>query len=104
MGKTLLAERLPGILPDLDLTESLEVSAIHSLAGVPLEGLVRRPPYADPHHSASMASLVGGGARIALPGAASRAHRGVLFLDDVNYHLYNPAGYPGVVYNPPPAR
>ncbi len=82
VGKTLLAERLPGILPDLDLSESLEVSAIHSLAGVPLTGLVRRPPFADPHHSASMASLVGGGARIALPGAASRAHRGVLFLDE----------------------
>ena len=82
VGKTLLAERLPGILPDLDVAESLEVSAIHSLAGIPLTGLVRRPPYADPHHSASMASLVGGGARIALPGAASRAHRGVLFLDE----------------------
>ncbi|MDQ7992581.1 MAG: YifB family Mg chelatase-like AAA ATPase, partial [Propionicimonas sp.] len=83
VGKTLLAERLPGILPDLDVTESLEVSAIHSLAGVPLDGgLVRRPPYADPHHSASMASLVGGGARVAVPGAVSRAHRGVLFLDE----------------------
>ena len=82
VGKTLLAERLPGILPDLDLSESLEVSAVHSLAGVPLDGLVRRPPYADPHHSASMASLVGGGARIAVPGAVSRSHRGVLFLDE----------------------
>jgi len=83
VGKTLLAERLPGILPDLELAESLEVSAIHSLAGVPLDdGLVRRPPYSDPHHSASMASLVGGGARIAVPGAVSRAHRGVLFLDE----------------------
>lgn len=82
VGKTLLAERLPSILPDLDMSESLEVSAIHSLAGVPLDGLVRRPPYADPHHSASMASLVGGGARIAVPGAVSRAHRGVLFLDE----------------------
>lgn len=82
VGKTLLAERLPSILPDLDLSESLEVSAIHSLAGVPLDGLVRRPPYADPHHSASMASLVGGGARIAVPGAVSRSHRGVLFLDE----------------------
>lgn len=84
VGKTLLAERLPSILPDLDLSESLEVSAIHSLAGVPLDGLVRRPPYADPHHSASMASLVGGGARIAVPGAVSRSHRGVLFLDEAS--------------------
>ena len=84
VGKTLLAERLPGILPDLELGESLEVSAIHSLAGVPLDGLVRRPPYADPHHSASMASVVGGGARIAVPGAVSRAHRGVLFMDEAS--------------------
>ncbi|MFZ0529246.1 MAG: YifB family Mg chelatase-like AAA ATPase, partial [Propionicimonas sp.] len=83
VGKTLLAERLPTILPDLELWEALEVSAVHSLAGMRLDdGLVRRPPYADPHHSASMASLVGGGARIAMPGAVSRAHRGVLFLDE----------------------
>lgn len=83
VGKTLLAERLPGLLPDLELSESLEVSAIHSLSGFSLDhGLVRRPPYADPHHSASIASLVGGGARVALPGAISRAHRGVLFLDE----------------------
>jgi magnesium chelatase family protein len=83
VGKTLLAERLPALLPDLELAEALEVSAIHSLAGLNLDaGLVRRPPYADPHHSASLASLVGGGARIALPGAVSRAHRGVLFLDE----------------------
>jgi len=83
VGKTLLAERLPSLLPDLELSEALEVSAVHSLAGLNLDaGLVRRPPYADPHHSASIASLVGGGARIALPGAVSRAHRGVLFLDE----------------------
>ncbi|MGC3993703.1 MAG: YifB family Mg chelatase-like AAA ATPase [Propionicimonas sp.] len=83
VGKTLLAERLPGLLPDLEVAEALEVSAVHSLAGVNLDGgLVRRPPYADPHHSASMASLVGGGARIAMPGAVSRAHLGVLFLDE----------------------
>ena len=83
VGKTLLAERLPGLLPDLELSEALEVSAVHSLAGINLDGgLVRRPPYADPHHSASLASLVGGGARIAVPGAVSRAHRGVLFLDE----------------------
>ncbi len=83
VGKTLLAERLPSLLPDLQLSEALEVSAVHSLAGINLDdGLVRRPPYADPHHSASIASLVGGGARIATPGAVSRAHRGVLFLDE----------------------
>jgi magnesium chelatase family protein len=83
VGKTLLAERLPTLLPDLEDAEALEVSAIHSLCGVNLDsGLVRRPPYADPHHSASLASLVGGGARVAMPGAISRAHRGVLFLDE----------------------
>lgn len=83
VGKTLLAERLATLLPDLDDEEALEVSAIHSLCGINLDGgLVRRPPYADPHHSASLASLVGGGARIAMPGAISRAHRGVLFLDE----------------------
>ncbi len=83
VGKTLLAERLPGILPDLDRAEALEVSAIHSLAGLPLEGgLIRRPPYADPHHTASLASIVGGGARIAQPGSISRAHKGILFLDE----------------------
>ncbi len=83
VGKTLLAERLPGILPDLDQAEALEVSAVHSLAGLPLDGgLIRRPPYADPHHTASLASIVGGGARIAQPGAISRAHNGILFLDE----------------------
>lgn len=83
VGKTLLAERLPGLLPDLATPEALEVSALHSLAGRPLEGgLLRRPPFADPHHSASLASLVGGGQRIATPGAISLAHRGVLFLDE----------------------
>lgn len=83
VGKTLLAERLPSILPDLAADEALEVSAIHSLIGLNLEaGLIRRPPFADPHHTASIASLVGGGARVALPGAVSRAHHGVLFLDE----------------------
>lgn len=82
VGKTMLAERLPGLLPDLTTSEALEVAAVRSLAGtVPME-LDRRPPYADPHHSASMASLVGGGPRVARPGAISLAHRGVLFLDE----------------------
>jgi magnesium chelatase family protein len=83
VGKTLLAARLPTLLPDLDPAEALEVSAIHSLVGVSLaDGLIRRPPYSDPHHSASLASVIGGGPRIALPGSISRAHRGVLFLDE----------------------
>ena len=83
VGKTMLAERLPGILPDLTADEAIEVSAIHSLAGVDLSaGLVTRPPYSDPHHNVSMAALVGGGPRMARPGAISLAHRGVLFLDE----------------------
>jgi magnesium chelatase family protein len=83
VGKTMLAERLPGLLPDLGIAEALEVSAIHSLAGIALEdGLITRPPYSAPHHSASVPSMVGGGHRVAKPGAISRAHRGVLFLDE----------------------
>lgn len=83
VGKTMLAERLPSILPDLSRADALEVSALHSLAGANLSGgLMTRPPYADPHHNASLASLVGGGARVARPGAISLAHRGVLFLDE----------------------
>ena len=83
VGKTMLAERLPGLLPSLSLTEALEVSAIHSLAGFSLDdGLITRPPYSDPHHSASVASVVGGGPRMAKPGSISRAHRGVLFMDE----------------------
>lgn len=82
VGKTMLAERLPGLLPDLDDDEALEVSALHSLVRDVSGGLIRRPPYSDPHHSSSVPSLVGGGSRIARPGAISLAHRGVLFLDE----------------------
>ncbi|HWH99516.1 MAG TPA: ATP-binding protein, partial [Propionibacteriaceae bacterium] len=75
--------RVPGLLPDLTTSEALEVSAIHSLAGFALsDGLITRPPFADPHHSASTPSIIGGGQRIAKPGAISCAHRGVLFLDE----------------------
>lgn len=83
-GKTMLAERLSGILPPLDDDEALEVTAIHSVAGVLPQGasFVRRPPYESPHHTASIASIVGGGSGVARPGAISRAHRGVLFLDE----------------------
>ena len=83
VGKTMLAERVPGLLPDLDVRDSLEVSAVHSLAGFNLaDELITRPPYSDPHHSASVASIVGGGQRMAKPGAISCAHKGVLFLDE----------------------
>ena len=83
VGKTMLAERVPGLLPDLDVPDALEVSAVHSLAGFNLaDELISRPPYSDPHHSASVASIVGGGQRVARPGAISCAHKGVLFLDE----------------------
>ena len=83
VGKTMLAERVPSLLPDLDVHDALEVSAVHSLAGFNLaDELITRPPYSDPHHSASVASIVGGGQRIARPGAISCAHKGVLFLDE----------------------
>lgn len=84
-GKTMLAQRLPTILPALTDEAALEVSALHSLAGTlaPNSPLIRRPPFQAPHHSASVAALVGGGPGIARPGALSLAHRGVLFLDEV---------------------
>lgn len=83
-GKTMLAERLPSILPDLDDASALEVTALQSIAGVlpPDGGLVRRPPFQAPHHSASLAALVGGGSGLARPGALSLAHCGILFLDE----------------------
>ncbi len=83
-GKTMLATRLPGILPDLGEDESVEVTALHSVAGTfdPSVGLIRRPPFEGPHHTATAASIVGGGSGLPRPGAASRAHRGVLFLDE----------------------
>ena len=82
-GKSMLAQRLPGLLPPLDPAEALEVSMIHSVAGVLKEGgLIRQRPYRDPHHSASIAALVGGGLR-ARPGEVSLSHRGVLFLDEL---------------------
>jgi len=82
-GKSMLAARLPGLLPDLTPAEALEVSMIHSVAGM-LDGgrLLKRPPFREPHHSASQAALAGGGSR-ARPGEVSLAHRGVLFLDEL---------------------
>jgi magnesium chelatase family protein len=81
----MLVQRLPGILPDLSPEQSLEVTAIHSVAGmVPATGIMTRPPFVAPHHTASMPAIVGGGSNqgITRPGAASLAHRGVLLLDD----------------------
>jgi magnesium chelatase family protein len=82
-GKSMLAARLPGILPPLDAREALEVSMVQSLAGELKNGAIgRRRPFRAPHHSASMAALVGGGIR-AKPGEVSLAHLGVLFLDEL---------------------
>ncbi len=82
-GKSMLAQRLPGILPPLSPAEALEVSMVHSVAGA-LDGgrLMRTRPFRDPHHSASLPALVGGGVR-ARPGEVSLAHLGVLFLDEL---------------------
>ena len=82
VGKTLIASRMVGILPDMDVGEALETAAVRSLLGERIDALDRRPPYAAPHHSCSMAAMVGGGQRIARPGAVSRAHGGLLFLDE----------------------
>ena len=84
VGKTMLAQRLPGLLPHLAGNEALEVTAIHSVAGLlsPDTPLITRPPFIAPHHSSSVAALVGGGSGLAKPGAISQAHRGVLFLDE----------------------
>ena len=81
-GKSMLARRLPGILPPMTSEEILEVSMIHSMAGqIGSGGLVAARPYRDPHHSASAAAIVGGGFRVR-PGELSLAHNGVLFLDE----------------------
>lgn len=84
-GKTMLAHRLPGLLPPLDRQAAIEATCIWSAAGlgIPPGGLVRRPPFRAPHHSTSVPALVGGGSVYLRPGEASCAHRGVLFLDEM---------------------
>lgn len=82
-GKTMLARRLPSLLPDLTGDEALESTSIRSLAGLGVgSGLVRRPPFEAPHHTASAVSLIGGGSGRIVPGAIVRATNGVLFLDE----------------------
>ncbi|WP_283134225.1 YifB family Mg chelatase-like AAA ATPase [Rhizohabitans arisaemae] len=83
-GKTMLAERMPTLLPRLDRAASLEVSAVHSVAGTlpPTWPLLVEPPFRSPHHTSTTAAMVGGGSGQLKPGAASLAHRGVLFLDE----------------------
>ncbi|RJQ74349.1 ATP-binding protein [Pseudonocardiaceae bacterium YIM PH 21723] len=83
-GKSMLAHRLIGLLPELTMAESFEVTAIHSVAGEldDRHPLVTRPPFIAPHYNSTIAAMVGGGTGLARPGAISRAHRGVLFLDE----------------------
>jgi magnesium chelatase family protein len=83
-GKTMLAQRLPGLLPSLTHEQALEVTAVHSIAGLlaPESPLVSTPPFIAPHHTCSVPALVGGGVGLARPGAISTAHNGVLLLDE----------------------
>lgn len=84
-GKTMLARRVSGLLPDLTPDDALQTTMIHSAAGLslPAGGLLVRPPFRAPHHTSSMGSLVGGGSHVIRPGEASLAHSGVLFLDEM---------------------
>ncbi|MEM7286968.1 MAG: YifB family Mg chelatase-like AAA ATPase [Actinomycetota bacterium] len=84
-GKTMIAKAIPGLLPPLAPDHALEVTTVHSAAGIALPpgGLVSRPPFRAPHHTSSMVSLVGGGTRQMRPGEISCAHGGVLFLDEL---------------------
>jgi len=84
-GKTMLARRLPGLLPELDDDTALQTTMVHSAAGMvlPPTGLIRRPPFRAPHHTSSSGSLVGGGSHSLRPGEASLANGGVLFLDEM---------------------
>ena len=81
-GKTMLARRLPGILPDLDDEAALSVASVRSLSGETVVHLSRTPPFESPHHGASAAALIGGGSGVVRPGAIARASDGVLFLDE----------------------
>jgi magnesium chelatase family protein len=83
IGKTLLAERIPGVLPDLDEQAALEVTSVHSVAGrLPAGELLRTPPFVAPHHTATHAAMVGGGSGVPRVGMISLAHHGILFLDE----------------------
>src|ERR1700710_580001 len=93
--KTMLAARLPGLLPDLSAEAAIEVSSIRSLAGLPVAGTLNiRPPFENPHHTASAVSLIGGGSGIIRPGSAARASHGVLFLDEAPEFNVNPLAAP----------
>ncbi len=95
-GKTMLAQRIPGLLPPLSPALALEATMVHSAAGVrlPAVGMVRRAPFRAPHHSSSMVSLVGGGTSNLRPGEISLAHAGVLFLGRTGRILADGARWP----------
>ena len=82
-GKTMLASRMPGLLPDLDRRQAIEATKAHSAAGLTVGGVVRRPPFRAPHHTATTVALVGGGTDALRPGEISLASGGVLFLDEL---------------------
>ncbi len=83
-GKTMLAERFPGLLPDLELSQSIEVTTIHSIAGLlaRTDPRLTRPPFQAPNHADTVPSVIGGGSKVIKPGAISLAHHGVLFMDE----------------------
>lgn len=83
-GKSMLAERLPSILPPLNIAEQIETTALHSVAGVSHGSIVTRRPFIAPHPSLTRVDLIGGGSGTPLPGAVSQAHNGVLFLDEAS--------------------
>lgn len=83
-GKSMIAARIPGILPPLTAEEAVEATAVHSIAGTGNNGLLQSAPFVAPHHSITAAGLLGGGAGHVKPGAVSKAHHGVLFLDEVS--------------------
>lgn len=82
VGKSMIAQRMPDILPNLTDQQAIEVAIIRSIQGISSTHLDYRPPIAAPHHSASIASLIGGGSTIARPGAITSAHHGLLYCDE----------------------
>ncbi|MDO5374373.1 MAG: YifB family Mg chelatase-like AAA ATPase [Corynebacterium glutamicum] len=83
-GKSMIAERIPSLLPELSPQQMIEATAVHSVVGRTFSGPVSRAPFISPHHNVSKAALLGGGSGSPLPGAISLAHHGVLFLDEVS--------------------
>lgn len=88
----MLAERMSTILPPLTDEQAVSVTSIHSLSGTlnPTQGLITQPPFEAPHHTATPAAIIGGGSGTPRPGAASRAHHGVLFLDEARRNIITP--------------